>query len=449
MTATSEPLRPHAGPQWNFLATPATIAIFGGARGGGKSWSLLLEAIRHIAKPRYSGIIFRRTYSSIRGPGGLLEASRELYSREGLNGHLVESPGLLWRFPTGSLIQFSHCQHDKNALDHRGREYAFIGFDEVTEMTEYAFWELLGSNRTTCGIRPYVRATCNPDPDHFIRRMVDWWIGEDGYPIPERSGKLRWFRRQDETLHWYDRPTEGAISFTFIPALLSDNPTLCKADPDYLSKLEALPLVERKRLLGGNWNVRPSAGQYFKRHYFEVIDAAPGDIRQRVRAWDLAATKPSETNADPDWTVGVRYAKLKDDSFVVEHVERLRESPLGVERALCNTAAMDGERVRIGLWQDPGQAGKSQAQHFARLLSGHTIKLQPATRDKLTYAGPVSSQAEAGNIRLVRGPWNEAFINVLESFPEGAHDDDVDALSLAHRLCAATDLDRLRALATR
>jgi len=347
------------------------------------------------------------------------------------------------------MIQFSHLQHDKNALDHRGREYAFLGFDEITEITEAQFWELMGSNRTTCGIRPYVRATCNPDPDHFVRRMIDWWIDDNGYPIPQRSGTLRWFVRREGEIEWHDQPVPGGISFTFIPSLLSDNPTLCQSDPDYRSKLEAMPKVERTRLLLGNWNIRPSAGLYFRRHYFEILDTAPTDTRERVRAWDLAATKPNSQNPDPDWTVGVRYAKLKDGSFVVEHVERLRESPLGVERAVCNTASMDGEGVRVGLWQDPGQAGKAQAQHFSRLLSGHTVKLQAAARDKVTYAEPVSSQAEAGNIRVVRGPWNEAFLSSLESFPEGAHDDDVDALSLAHRLCAATNLDRLRLLATR
>lgn len=445
----AQPLEPHPGPQKQFLCTPADIAVYGGAAGGGKSFALLLEAIRHVTKPRYSGILFRRTYPNMMGPGSLFELSRDIYSRPCLGGRDTESPSPLWTFPSGAKIQFSHLQHAKNALDHRGREYAFEGWDELTEFEESQWWELFSRNRSTCGIRPYMRATCNPDPDHFVRRLIDWWIGPDGLPIQERSGVLRWFVRQGTDLKWFDAPVPSGISFTFIPARLSDNPTLLEQDPDYQAKLEALPFVERARLLGGDWNVKPAAGLYFKRSYFEIIDAAPADVEQRVRAWDLAATKPGEGNPDPDWTVGVRYAKLKRGGFVIEHVERLREGPLGVERAVCNTASSDGIQTKIGLWQDPGGAGKANVQHFVRLLSGYTVRVEKASRDKVTYAGPVSSQAEAGNIAIVRGAWNEPFLNCLESFPEGGHDDDVDGLSLAHRLVAASNLERLRLLATR
>lgn len=443
-----EALRPHSGPQTEVLKCSADIAVYGGAVGGGKSMALLMEACRHIARPTYSAVIFRRTYPSIRGPGSIFEQSRDIYSRPGIEGVPVESPYLLWTFPTGAMIQFSHLQHAKDALSHRGREYAFIGWDEVTEFEEAQFWELFSRNRTTCGIRPYIRATCNPDPDHFIRVMIDWWLDDEGYPISERSGVIRHFVRKDGEIFWTDEPTDNTVSFTFIPASLDDNPTLTTKDPEYRNKLEALPLVERTRLLGGNWNIRPSAGMYFRRSYFEVIEVPPADADETVRAWDRAATKPSAENPDPDWTVGVKYSRLKDASFCIEHVERLRESPLGVEKAVQNTATSDGKKVRIGQWQDPGAAGKADAQHFVRLLNGYTVKTERAAKDKVTYAGPVSSQAEAGNIKVVRGLWNEAFFRIVEGFPDGAHDDDVDALSLAHMLCSNTNLERLRRLAT-
>ena len=349
-------LCPHAGPQRAFLATSADVAVYGGAAGGGKSLALLMEACRHVANPGYSAIIFRRTYPSLRGAGALLDLSRDIYIRPRLEGTLRESPNLLWSFPSGAKIQFSHLQHEKNILDHRGREYAFIGFDEITEFTEAQFWGLLSRNRTTCGIRPYLRATCNPDPDHFVRGLIDWYVGDDGLPIPERSGVLRWFRRKDEGLEWFDEPTPGAISFTFIAARLVDNPTLMEKDPDYQSKLQTLPKVDRERLLGGNWNIKPVAGSYFRRYWFEVVDEPPTRVRQRVRAWDLAGTAPGGSNPDPDWTVGVRYSVLGDGRFCIEHAERDRVSSLGVERMIVNTAAADGIKTRVVMWQDPGQA---------------------------------------------------------------------------------------------
>jgi predicted phage terminase large subunit-like protein len=373
-----------------------------------------------------------------------------------------------WKFPSNATIEFSHLQHDKNIADHLSKQYALIIFDQLEQFEAHHFWQLFGRNRSVCGKSPYTRAACNPDPDCFLYEngegLIAWWIGEDGYPIEERSGVLRWFVRDtDDSLIWGNSAAEvrrkaphickkepdAPTSITFIGAKLEDNPALNEADPKYRGKLMMLPRIERERKLHGNWKVKASAGMYFQRSYFEIIDEAPKDVAETVRGWDEAATKPSQANPDPDWTVGVRYSRLKDGSFCVEHVERLRESPLGVERALKNTAQADGKKVRVGLWQDPGSAGKSHAQHLVRLLNGFTVKVEVASKDKETYAGPVSSQAEAGNIKIVRGPWNDAFLSCLESFPDGAHKDDVDALSRSHRMVSNSNLERLRRLATR
>jgi len=105
-------------------------------------------------------------------------------------------------------------------------------------------------------------------------------------------------------------------------------------------------------------------------------------------------------------------------------------TPFEVERALKNTTGQDGEKVIVRIPQDPGQAGKAQAQRFVRMLAGYRVKARPVTGDKVTRAGGFSSQSEAGNVRMVRGPWNEVVLGGLEAFPTpGAHDDDVDAFS--------------------
>jgi predicted phage terminase large subunit-like protein len=197
----------------------------------------------------------------------------------------------------------------------------------------------------------------------------------------------------------------------------------------------ALDPVERARLLGGNWKIRPAAGLYFQRHWCEVVDASPAGTRF-VRGWDLAAT-PKTQNNDPDWTAGVKMGKCPDGTFIVAHHLRMREGPLEVERAILNTAIEDGRKVRIHMPQDPAQAGKSQASNFARLLDRFHVSFKPITKSdggKVVRFGPFSAQAKAGNVKVLRGPWNDTWFTSLEAFPpEGnGHDDDADATAEAY-----------------
>jgi predicted phage terminase large subunit-like protein len=215
-----------------------------------------------------------------------------------------------------------------------------------------------------------------------------------------------------------------------VAARLSDNP---KGDPTYEDKLRLLPRVERERLLGGNWNIRPAAGLYFRRHMFDVLERRPYDdqVLRRIRAWDKAATEPSTNNPDPDWTVGVLLAELRSGGWVIEHVERLRGAPAKVEAAIRGTAQSDGIATEVVCWQDPGQAGVVDIDRMRHVLQGFQFSAIRASKDKITYAGVWQSQAEGRRISIVRGPWLESVLSTLESFPDGKHDDDVDAISLA------------------
>lgn len=429
---------PQPGPQTAFLSTLADIAFYGGAAGGGKSYALLLEPLRHFNNPKFGGVIFRRSTVQVRNEGGLWDESMGLYMP--LGSYPVES-FLEWTFPKGSRLKFAHLEHENTVFDWQGSQIAFIGFDEVTHFTEKQFIYMLSRNRSTCGVPPYIRATCNPDVDSWVRKWVDWYIGEDGYPIRERSGVIRWFIRIGDELIWADSKEEleglypGCFpkSFTFIPSKLSDNRILMSKDPGYLANLKALSRVERMRLLEGNWNIRASAGNFFQAGWFEVIDAMPYDrIMKSIRYWDRAATKPNESNPDPDWTVGCLMHRLNDGTYVVEDVRRLRDTPLKVENFIKNTASFDTSGVPIGIEQDPGSSGVADAGNYLRLLAGFDVRVRKPHKDKETRAKPVSAQSEGGNIKLLRGPWNSAFLNELENFPSPesqGHDDQVDAFS--------------------
>lgn len=172
----------------------------------------------------------------------------------------------------------------------------------------------------------------------------------------------------------------------------------------------------------------PMGGGMFKRHWFEIVPAAPAHGK-RVRMWDLAATRPS-FGSDPDWSTGLRMAKDKDGVFYIEDVRRMQETSLVVERAIINTASADGRGVHIGIPQDPGQAGKAQVAYFVRKLAGYVVKTHIERRSKVQRVDLADAsfiaQCEAGNVKLVRGPWNDTYLDELEVFPNGAHDDQVD-----------------------
>jgi predicted phage terminase large subunit-like protein len=437
-------IAPQAGPQEAFLSTSADVAFYGGAAGGGKSFAILLDPLRFLNHKKVKGFtacIFRRTCPQITNPGGLWDESSGLYPQAG--GKPSKGP-LSWSWPkTRSWLKFSHMQYDADVHSWQGSQIAFIGFDELTHFSKKQFFYMLSRNRSACGVKPYIRATMNPDPDSWVREFIDWYIDKEGNPIKERSGVIRYFARNKDEIVWADT-AEGLRmlglrpkSFTFIAANVFDNAKLLDKDPEYLANLEALSLVERGRLLDGNWNIRPVAGMVFKRHWFPIVDAAPEGGRT-VRYWDRAATEQTAQSPDPDWTAGVKMRKVNGKFYVLD-VERLRGTPHQVQRCMRNTADQDGEEVEVIAEEDPGQAGKSEVATLATQFPDRIFGVNRVTKSKLIRAMPMSVQAEAGNVVLVRGKWNKAFLDELENFADWdqaeskpkplPHDDQVDGAS--------------------
>lgn len=419
--------RPHPGPQEAFVGSAADIVVAGGAAGGGKSFGLLLAALRGVSYPAYRAVIFRRTYPQIIAPDGLWEQSGKLYPLHGAESRLNDHS---WRFPSGAIIRFGHMQNRDDWRNWKGAGIPFIGFDQLEEFEAEQVWGILAWNRSSYGLPSRLLGTCNPVPEDdpaggWLHRMLAWWIGEDGLPIQARAGVVRWCARADDgQLAWSDSPSDGHHSVTFIPARLDDNPSL--RDTDYRARLRLLPLVERERLLGGNWHARPEAGKVFNRAWFKIVDAAPAEAR-RVRAWDKAATP-----GGGDFSAGLRLSEA-NGVYYVEHVIRGQWSSHQRNQVMHQVAEWDGPTVPIVIEQEGGSGGKESGEISVRELAGYMVSVQPVTGDKLVRAGPVASQAEAGNVRIVRGEWNEAFLAELHAFDGSGrgHDDQVDALSLA------------------
>lgn len=198
------------------------------------------------------------------------------------------------------------------------------------------------------------------------------------------------------------------------------------------AEVERLKRAKGSYAYAGQYQQRPTPrdGGTFKREWFEVVDAAPAiSAARKVRRWDFGATDPKEkTSSDPDYTVGLLLGEIGGVYYVLDIV-RGQESPAGVERMLKNTALQDGKAIKVRIPQDPGAAGKSNAAHQIKLLAGWDVKAALESGSKEVRATPVEAQAEAGNIKLVNGPWVAAFLEEIAEFPNAKHDDQVDALS--------------------
>ena len=280
-------IQPQVGYQQIALSSPADIVIGGAAAFVGKTFALLLDPLRHIAVPNFGGVIFRRTSVQIRNEGGLWDTSMKLYRL--VNAEARES-SLDWKFPSGAKISFRHLEYEKNKYDWQGSQIPFLGFDELTHFTESMFFYLLSRNRSDCGVKPYVRATCNPDPESWVFKLISWWIDIDtGFPILERRGKLRYFIKYGENYIWGDsyeevyEKSEHIIapmieasglkardfikSITFVSGSIYNKKGL-ENDPSYPGNLLSQDEDTRRQLLEGRWKISNSPNDVYEHDPF-------------------------------------------------------------------------------------------------------------------------------------------------------------------------------------
>lgn len=269
----SEDWRPHPGQQTRFLSSPAFEALFGGAAGPGKTDCLLMESLRQIAHERYNAILFRRTFNRLEGADGLIARSERWFPA--FNGR-YNSQKHVWRFPSGARIYFGHMQHEWDKQQYQGAQYAYIGFDELTEFEESQYLYLFTRCRVPAGsgLRAYIRAATNPGNDghEWVKRR---------FVTTDIINQLKWFALLNEVDTRVDKTHPDALSRAFYPALLKDNPS---ADPDYPRRILLNPdIVERARLLGGDWDITSSEGRVYPEWSFANIT----EEAEYNPAWDV------------------------------------------------------------------------------------------------------------------------------------------------------------------
>jgi predicted phage terminase large subunit-like protein len=394
--------------QLAFLLCPRSEVFFGGAAGPGKTEGLLMGALQLVERQHYSALLLRRTYRQLNQSNSIMNRARQWLANTNAVWKEIDKR---FTFPSGATITFGNLDSEDDVYQYDSSEFQYIGFDELTSFSDRQYTYLFSRLRATSDnpVPLRMRSASNPG-----NRGHDWV-------------KARFMIGQPPEMLQRDFPTRF-----FLPARITDNPYL-RSD-EYLASLANLDAVRRRQLLEGDWEISPS-GNLFRREWFAVVDDWPREVTAVVRAWDDAATRDGG-----DWTVGVLMAMVSTGIVYVIDVVRIQGSPLEVERLKLVTAHADAQltdrRAIVLLQQEPGAAGKSyvDAQMRGPLL-GFSVQVERPTGDKYTRALPMSSAAQAGNIKLVRGQWNKEFIDELEQAgPDERlydHDDQWDAASSA------------------
>jgi predicted phage terminase large subunit-like protein len=380
------------GKQLAFLLLDCREALYGGSAGGGKSVALLMAALQFVSHPHYAALLLRRTYADLSLPGALMDVARSWLVRTPAKWNELEKS---WSFPSGASLTFGYLAGESDKYRYQSSQFQFIGFDELTQFQEsdyrYLFSRLRRREGSDIPIR--MRTASNPGG-----------IGHD------------WVKQRFMV--------EADKERLFLSARLDDNPHIDRQK--YVESLMLLDPITRQQLLAGDWTARAS-GNKFKREWFEIVPKAPDCTK--IRYWDLAATEP-KPGKDPDWSAGVLMGKSSDNVLYILNIVRMRGTPGAVEALVKQTAEIDGRGVSICMEQEPGASGVRVIDDYQRrVLMGWPFKGVKTTGQKEVRANPLASQAQAGNVKLVSGSWVIAFLDECELFPNGAHDDMVDAAS--------------------
>ena len=310
------------GCQEKFLATTADITIFGGNRGPGKTFSLLMEGLKDIKNQYFNATLLRNEKDDLLD---MINTSYLLYAPFGQYNKSIND--MTWNFNNGGKLKFSYYSDYSDSFEDfkkrfQGKQFSYIGIDEITHIAYNKFKYLITCNRNAYNIRNRFYGTCTPVPDSWVRVFIDWWIGEDGFPIEDRDGVIRFcFMEGDSptSIFWGDTPEEVyeqcketidklwkpayeelgfnkmtmfVKSVTFIKGKLEENIKLISSDPNYVANLAQQDEEQRSRDLDGNWNFKNTGDDMIKLRDMERFYAAPYNTADETRraSCDIAFT---------------------------------------------------------------------------------------------------------------------------------------------------------------
>jgi predicted phage terminase large subunit-like protein len=433
-----------------FLMFDCLEAFYGGAGGGGKSDALLMAALQYADVPGYNALIIRRNIPDLALPNALIDRAHSwLRGRQDARWNEQKKQ---WTFASGATLTFGYLEGARDADRYASAEFHFIGVDELTQFAEKQYLDLFARLRAPAcrrceferedakhrTLHQHQREDCDVCIDlqrASVRTTEVSHLGAAHIPLRMRSASNPgnvghdWVKRRFVT-----RLRAPAADRLFVPARLDENPFINREQ--YIQSLLNLDPVTRARILKGDWEARSMRG-VIKREWFEVIDAPPADL-SIVRYWDTAYQKKKTS----DFTVGVKYAVARNGLSFILHVARTQATPHEVETFIANIAGQDSRSIRIILQQEPGSGSALWIDSMQRgALLGYPVYADQVKGSKFERSQPFRAAAEAGNIKLLRGAWNDAFLEECEQFSpdekEYEHDDQVDAACGAFNYLAA------------
>lgn len=389
---------PQPGPQTAFVTCPVDDVLFGGARGGGKTDSLLGRAItRSLRYPGlYRGLLLRRTYDELDEVNG---RAHELLDPIGAKWRASRH---LWEFPWGGWLKMRFVQRDADASRYQGHSYNDLLIDEAGNFPDPApIDKLVATLRDKNGVPPRMAMSANPGgPGHawLVKRYIE--SAAPGVPFID--------------------PTTGAMR-VYIPSLLTDNPLLLSRDPGYLQRLRrAGPAWLVRAWLLGDWNAYPE-GNVVNLAWFQRYAGEPDGVVAIVQSWDTGI-KPNQVN-DP--SVCTTWAVTRTGAYLI-HVFRERLAFPDLRRRAKELAEL--YKPTHVLIEDKG-SGQSLIQDLRNDTQLPIVPIEP-DGDKVSRMIGATGPIEAGKVFLpYAAEWLQAYEGELSIFPLAPHDDQVDSTS--------------------
>jgi predicted phage terminase large subunit-like protein len=422
--------KPQEGGQTLFLSSPADLIIYGGQAGGGKTYGELLFPLRWRHVSGFDCVIFRRQFKQLTLPGGLWDESKKIYPHFGGVPNVTQ---MRWKFPSGAKISFYGMELEDDKEAHQGGQYSVILFDEGTHFTETQFSYMFSRNRSTSGVRSRIAITCNPDPDSWLLKFVDWYLLPLGTPDHEKRGLIRYCARYGDEWVFGSSPAyleakygiapEHCTSYTFIYATLDDNPALLKKDPNYVRNLMMLGEAESAALLSGNWRIKKS-GKIFKQEDFQIFTQTPR-YTKKIIVMDTAQ-KTKEAN---DYSVMQCWVKGEKGIYLIDQLRGKWEFP---ELELMSIAFITKHSMDLsGIYIEDAVSGTALIQALRRKMNR---PFYPVLRkkDKYTRAYDTQGYIKSGYVWI--NPTAESnyfieYVNEMVGFAADMshkHDDQAD-----------------------
>lgn len=451
--------------------------------GGGKSYALLLYALRFVDDPEWYAVYFRKTLKQL--SRSLWKEAKSLFRpllihQTGKNkgkykgkAKIIDSQGN-YRivFPSGATLEFSYLTSEKDAVENwQGAQLSAAFFDEFTHFDEGSYNYIRTRMRSNSKYPSFIRCSMNPDPNHFVKSkyLIPFIIQDENdkrYGVLDKSlnGILRYYLFDRGEIHtaWTKEelqenfPDKKIRSYTAVSSSLLDNPLMLENNPDYADDLEANDPANAAMLLDGNWEyVKASNGVWDKSTIAETEYKNVPEGMKFCRAWDKGAKEKNADNSsyDPDYTGSMKIGKCPRGNYYIfgeyitdeegNQLSRFRKKVGARNQLILEQSQMDGTDTTVILPQDPGQAGLIELTEHAKELQedGFIVKKDPMpyNKAKMKRFEPFCSACHNGYVFFVKDSFDRKVLDYLylelENFDgeknNGYKDDLLDATASA------------------